>query len=331
MWRNEEALELVEWLRAHNAEVHDPERYVSFHGLDLYSMFTSINAVINYLNKVDPAMAETARQRYGCLSPWEQEPAAYGRAVLSGSYRDCEEEAVTMLRDMLQRRIEYSEGDHDGFFDAAQNAQLVADAERYYRLMYYGSVDSWNLRDKHMFETLERLLDFHGPGSKGIVWEHNSHVGNAAFTEMGARGEFNIGQLCRVRFADSAFLLGFGTDRGTVAAASDWDGPMEFKRIVPSHEASYERLCHDSGVEAFMLNLRNPTKSQLRAELMPLRLERAIGVIYRPESELMSHYFQACIPRQFDEYVWFDETRAVTPLTAAATAPGVPETFPFGV
>jgi erythromycin esterase-like protein len=236
-----------------------------------------------------------------------------------------------MLRDMLQRRIEYSEGDHDGFFDAAQNAQLVADAERYYRLMYYGSVDSWNLRDKHMFETLERLFDFHGPGSKGIVWAHNSHVGNAAFTEMGARGEFNIGQLCRVRFADSAFLLGFGTDRGTVAAASDWDGPMEFKRIVPSHEASYERLCHDSGVEAFMLNLRNPTKSQLRAELMPLRLERAIGVIYRPESELMSHYFQACIPRQFDEYVWFDETRAVTPLTAAATAPGVPETFPFGV
>ena len=331
MWRNEDALELVEWLRAHNAEVHDLERYVSFHGLDLYSMFTSINAVINYLNKVDPAMAETARQRYGCLSPWEQEPAAYGRAVLSGSYRDCEEEAVTMLRDMLQRRIEYSEGDHDGFFDAAQNAQLVADAERYYRLMYYGSVDSWNLRDKHMFETLERLFDFHGPGSKGIVWAHNSHVGNAAFTEMGARGEFNIGQLCRVRFADSAFLLGFGTDRGTVAAASDWDGPMEFKRIVPSHEASYERLCHDSGVEAFMLNLRNPTKSQLRAELMPLRLERAIGVIYRPESELMSHYFQACIPRQFDEYVWFDETRAVTPLTAAVTAPGVPETFPFGV
>src|SRR6266403_926747 len=205
-------------------------------------MSTSINAVINYLNKIDPTMAETARQRYGCLTPWEQEPAAYGRAVLSDSYRDCEEEAVTMLRDMLQRRIEYSAGD----------------GERYYRLMYYGSVDSWNLRDKHMFDTLERLFDFHGSNSKGIVWAHNSHVGNAAFTEMGARGEFNIGQLCRVRFADSAFLLGFGTDRGTVAAASDWDGPMEFKRIVPSHEASYERLCHDSGMEAFMLPLRNP-------------------------------------------------------------------------
>jgi protein-L-isoaspartate(D-aspartate) O-methyltransferase len=330
MWRNQEALELVEWLRAHNAEVHDPDRYASFYGLDLYSLFTSINAVIAYLNKIDPAMAETARQRYACLTPWEQDPAAYGRAVLSGSYLACEEEAVTMLRDMLQLRIEYSERDGDRFFDAVQNARLVADAERYYRMMYYGSVDSWNLRDQHMFDTLERLFDFHGSGSKGIVWAHNSHVGDAAFTEMGARGEFNIGQLCRTRFADSAFLLGFGTDHGTVAAASDWDGPMEFKELVPSHEASYERLCHDSRVEAFMLHLRDPRRPEVRVELMPLRLERAIGVIYRPESELMSHYFQACLPRQFDEYVWFNETRAVSPLPTVA-APGVPETFPFGV
>lgn len=330
MWRNQEALELVEWMRAHNAEVRDPERHASFYGLDLYSLFTSINAVIGYLNKIDPAMAEIARQRYGCLTPWEQEPAAYGRAVLNGSYRDCEEQVVTMLRDMLQRRIDYSVRDSERFFNALQNARLVADAERYYRMMYYGSVDSWNLRDQHMFDTLERLFEFHGPGSKGIVWAHNSHVGNAAFTEMGARGEFNIGQLCRTRFADSAYLLGFGTDHGTVAAASDWDGPMEFKQIVPSHEASYERLCHDSDVEAFMLHRRGPRKPEVRAELMPLRLERAIGVIYRPESELMSHYFQACMPRQFDEYVWFDETRAVSPLPAT-TAPGVPETFPFGV
>ncbi len=330
MWRNQEALELVEWLRAHNAEVNDPDRFASFYGLDLYSLFTSINAVITYLSKIDPAMAETARQRYACLTPWAQDPAAYGRAVLSGSYVDCEEEVVKMLRDMLQHRLEYSERDGDRFFDAMENARLAADAERYYRLMYYGSVDSWNLRDQHMFDTLERLFDFHGSGSKGIVWAHNSHVGDAAFTEMGARGEFNVGQLCRTRFADSVFIVGFGTDHGTVAASSEWDGSMEFKKIVPSHEASYERLCHDSRVEAFMLHLRDPRRPEVRVELMPVHLERAIGVIYRPESELMSHYFQACLPRQFDEYVWFDETRAVTPLPTVA-APGVPETYPFGV
>ena len=330
MWRNHEALELVEWLRAWNAEVQNPERRASFYGLDLYSLFTSIGAVIDYLSSVDPAMAAIARSRYACLSPWEHDPAVYGRAVLSGRYRGCEDAVVAMLRDMLNRRIEYSQRDGDRFFDAAQNARLVASAERYYRVMYYGSVESWNLRDQHMFDTLERLFDFHGPGSKGIVWEHNSHVGDASATEMGARGEHKVGQLSRARFAESAFMLGFGTDHGTVAAASEWDGPMEVKRIRPSHEASYERLCHDSEVKAFTLHLRDPVRQALRDELEAARLERAIGVIYRPESELTSHYFQACLPRQFDEYIWFDETRAVSPLPSVA-APGVPETFPFGV
>lgn len=330
MWRNHEALELVEWLRAWNGEMRDPERRASFYGLDLYSLFTSINAVVTYLSSVDPSMAAIARRRYAYLSPWEHDPAVYGQAVLSGRYRDCEAAVVAMLRDMLNRRIEYSQRDGDRFFDATQNARLVAAAERYYRVMYYGSVESWNLCDQHMFDTLERLLDFHGPNSKGIVWEHNSHVGDAAATEMGARGEHNVGQLSRARFAQSAFLVGFGTDRGTVAAASDWDGPMEIKRVRPSHEASYERLCHDSEVKAFMLHLRDPARQVVRDELEAARLERAIGVVYRPESELMSHYFQACLPRQFDEYIWFDETRAVSPLSPVVAA-GVPETFPFGV
>jgi len=330
MWRNHEALDLVEWMRAWNAEVSEPERRASFHGLDLYSLFTSIAAVITYLSGVDPAMAAVARRRYASLSPWEQDPAVYGRAVLSGRYKDCEAPVVAMLQDMLNRRIEYSQRDGDRFFDAAQNARLVAAAERYYRVMYYGAVESWNLRDQHMFDTLERLLEFHGPGSKGVVWEHNSHVGNAAATEMGTRGEHNVGQLSRARFAESAFLVGFGTDHGTVAAASDWDGPMEVKRVRPSHEASYERLCHESEVKAFMLHLRDPVRQAVRDELEAARLERAIGVIYRPESELQSHYFQACLPRQFDEYIWFDETRAVSPLPSV-TASGVPETYPFGV
>jgi erythromycin esterase-like protein/precorrin-6B methylase 2 len=330
MWRNHEVLELVEWLRALNAETRDSGRRASFYGLDLYSLFTSINAVINYLNGVDPAMAAVARRRYACLSPWEHDPAAYGQAILTGCYRDCEAAVVLMLRDMLKRRIEYSQRDGDRFFDAAQNARLVAAAERYYRAMYYGSVESWNMRDQHMFDTLERLLEFHGPGSRGIVWEHNSHVGNAAATEMGARGEHNVGQLCRARFGAEAFLVGFGTDHGTVAAASDWDGTLEIKRVRPAHAASYERLCHDSEVAAFLLHLKDPVRQAVREELGSARLERAIGVIYRPDTELMSHYFQACLPRQFDEYVWFDETRAITPLVTVP-AHGVPETFPFGV
>ncbi|HTT75380.1 MAG TPA: protein-L-isoaspartate(D-aspartate) O-methyltransferase, partial [Candidatus Binataceae bacterium] len=313
MWRNHEALELVEWLRAWNAEVADPERRASFHGLDLYSLFTSINAVISYLSSVDPAMAATARRRYACLSPWEHDPAVYGKAVLSGQYQNCEAAVVAILRDMLSRRIEYSQRDGDRFFDAAQNARLVAAAERYYRAMYYGSVESWNLRDQHMFDTLAQLLEFHGPASKGIVWEHNSHVGDASATEMGSRGEYNVGQLARSRFAEAAFLIGFGTDHGTVAAASDWDGPMEIKRVRPSHEASYEHLCHDSEVKAFMLHLKDPVRHAVRDELEAARLERAIGVVYRPDTELMSHYFQACLSRQFDEYIWFDETRAVSP------------------
>jgi protein-L-isoaspartate(D-aspartate) O-methyltransferase len=330
MWRNHEVLELVEWLRARNADVSDPERRISFHGLDLYSLFTSIGAVTDYLDTVDPEMASIARRRYASLTPWERDPAAYGRAVMRGRYRDCEETVVAILGDMLARRIEYAQLDGDRFFDAVQNARLVAAAERYYRTMYYGSVESWNLRDQHMFDTLERLLEFHGPESKGVVWAHNSHVGNAAATEMGARGEHNVGQLSRARFADSVFLVGFGTHQGTVAAASDWDGPMEIKRIRPSHEASYERIFHDSRVQASMLHLKDPVRPAVRDELMAERLERAIGVIYRPESELTSHYFQACLPRQFDEFVWFDRTRAVSPLPSAV-APGLPDTYPFGL
>jgi protein-L-isoaspartate(D-aspartate) O-methyltransferase len=330
MWRNHEVLELTEWLRALNAEKRDPGDWASFHGLDLYSLLTSINAVINYLSGVDPAMAAVARRRYASLSPWEHDPAAYGQAVLTGRYRDCEAAVVTMLRDMLNRRIEYSLRDGDRFFDAAQNARLVAAAERYYRAMYYGSVESWNLRDQHMFDTLERLLEFHGPASRGIVWEHNSHVGDAAATEMGARGEYNVGQLCRARFGAGAFLVGFGTDHGMVAAASDWDGALEIKPVRPAHPKSYERLCHDSEVAAFLLHLKDPVRQAVRDELGSARLERAIGVIYRPDTELMSHYFQACLPRQFDEYVWFDETRAITPLVSVPEH-GARETFPFGV
>jgi protein-L-isoaspartate(D-aspartate) O-methyltransferase len=181
-----------------------------------------------------------------------------------------------------------------------------------------------------MFATLTRLLDFHGPASKAVVWEHNSHVGDASATSMSARGELNVGQLCRRRFGPLACSVGFGTDHGTVAAASHWDGPMEIKTVRPAHKDSYERLCHESGVGAFLLPLRAPTDPGLLRALSTPRLERAIGVIYRPETELASHYFQAVLPRQFDEYIWFDESQAVVPLPAHELR-GMPKTYPFGL
>jgi protein-L-isoaspartate(D-aspartate) O-methyltransferase len=331
MWRNREVDQLVQWLRAHNGAIEAPERRVGFHGLDLYSLYTSIAAVLHYLDDVDPEAARVARVRYGCLTPWQGDPAAYGRAVLTGGYRDCEEQVVAMLRDMLDQRFAYQQRDGERYLDALQNARVVANAERYYRAMYYGSRDSWNLRDEHMFETLQVLLAFRGPQTKAVIWEHNSHVGNAAATEMGARGELNVGQLARATFADAAYLVGFGTDHGTVAAASDWDAPMEVKQVRPAHADSYERLCHAAQIPAFLLALREPRRREVRDELSAARLERAIGVVYRPETELASHYFQAVLPEQFDEYIWFDETRAVTPLAAAARTPGMPETYPFGL
>ena len=276
-------------------------------------------------------LTRVARQRYGCLSPWESDPAVYGRMVLSGRYRACEADVVAILRDLLTRRLEYLSRNGTRFLDAVQNARLVANAERYYRAMYYGGYESWNLRDAHMFDTLRLLLEHHGPDARAVVWAHNSHVGDASATEMGSRGEWNIGQLSREEFGEASFRVGFGTHEGTVAAATDWGGPMEVKSVRPSHERSYERVCHDSGVEAFLLHLREPARAEVREELIEPRLERAIGVIYRPETELASHYFQAVLPFQFDEWIWFDRTEAVRPLAVRPTGGDLPETWPFGL
>jgi protein-L-isoaspartate(D-aspartate) O-methyltransferase len=314
MWRNHEVLEFVEWLRAHNDTIDDPRRKVAFYGLDLYSVFTSIRAVLDYLDRIDPEAARVARLRYGCLTPWEGDPALYGRLAVGGRYRVCEKEAVATLTDLLRQRLEYTQYDGARFLDAVQNARLVANAERYYRIMYYGSNESWNHRDQHMFDTLELLLGHHGAASKAVVWEHNSHLGDAGATEMGAGGQTNVGQLCRQRFGMSAYLIGQGTDHGTVAAASNWDEPCEFMRVREGYPGSYENVFHDSRVEAFCLPLREPRKRDLRDEMANSRLERAIGVIYRPDTELASHYFHALLSHQFDEFLWFDHTQAVRPI-----------------
>ncbi len=329
MWRNTEVRDFVSWLRKHNGTVEKNAR-VAFHGLDLYSLYDSIRSVLNYLDEVDPQSARVARERYGCLTPWQHDPATYGHAALTGSYPICEPDVVRALSDLQAKRRAYAEHDGERFLDAEQNARLVANAERYYRTMYYGSRASWNLRDTHMFETLKNLLAFHGAGSKAVVWAHNSHVGNAAATEMAARGEHNIGQLCREQFAEAAYIVGFGTDSGTVAAASEWNGPIEVKDVRPALAGSYERLCHATGHARFMLGLRGQPGLCGADGLGKERLERAIGVIYRPETERASHYFRANLPQQFDEYIWFDDTRAVTPLETAEIK-GLPDTYPFGV
>jgi protein-L-isoaspartate(D-aspartate) O-methyltransferase len=329
MWRNREFQHFVDWLRAHNADLPG-ERRVRFAGLDLYSLYSSISEVLRFLDERDPAAARVARERYGCLTPWQSDPAAYGRAALVGSYRSCEHEVGRMLRGLMAERVKLMDSDPEPFFDAVQNARLVADAESYYRIMYYGHHESWNLRDTHMFQTLEALLRFHGPDSKAVVWAHNSHVGDARATEMSARGEINVGELCRQEFGDAAYAVGFGTDHGTVAAASHWDGPMEVKLVQPARDDSYESVFHESGVPGMLLGLRDPLRPELRSALSEARLERAIGVIYRPETELASHYFRAVLPRQFDEFVWLDGTRAIEPLDAEKLE-GVADTYPFGL
>jgi erythromycin esterase-like protein len=327
MWRNQEVLEFVEWLRTENAGRKEGSR-VEFRGLDIYSLSASIASVLSYLNKVDPAAAVEARGRYGCLTPWQNEPAAYGHFATMGG-ETCEAAVAEQLVAMLQNRLAYSARDGEQFFNAAQNARIVLAAEQYYRIMYRGSRESWNLRDRHMFETLQLLMR-NRPGAKAIVWAHNSHIGNAAATSMGWEGEFNIGELCRTAYGESLVAVGFGTDRGTVAAASDWDHPMEIKTVRPARSDSFEFLFRHAGHARSLTDWRPPARSALRELLTGPRLERAIGVVYRPDSELLSHYFRAILSEQFDAYVWFETGRAVTPL-AGGRPQGTPETYPFGL
>ena len=331
MWRNREVDSFIRWLRRHN-NGRDYGEMAGFYGLDLYNMSMAMRAVIDFLDERDPELGRLASRRYGCLDPWAENPAAYGRHTLMEGYARCEVGVVEMLKDLLQKQVDCFAEECDEWLDARSNARLVKNAEAYYRVMYHGSAASWNLRDTHMFETLLHLLDAKGPNSKAIVWAHNSHIGNAAFTEMGqVRDELNIGQLTKERFGSEARLIGFGTHSGTVAAADDWDEPMKIKVVRPSLEDSYERASHDSRLPRFLLDLRpEEIGRDLRDALMEPRLERFIGVIYRPDTERWSHYSQCILPRQYDGWVWFDETQAVTPLPGEQR-PGEEETYPFGL
>ena len=340
MWRNREFDAFVRWMRAFNGERPMADRAGLF-GLDLYSLGASMRAVIDYLDSVDPESARVARQRYACLTPWTRDPAEYGRLSHTAGHALCEPAVVKMLLELLDKRAVYLGGDGPGevanWFDATQNARLVRNAEKYYRTMYEGAAESWNQRDKHMFQTLQQLLDAGGGDARAVVWAHNSHIGDARHTEMGMRGEFNLGQLCKERWGADAVAIGFGTHIGTVAAASDWDEPMEVMAVRGSLPDSYERQCHEATgegarVSRFLLDLREGRHEALRDALATPRLERFIGVVYRPETERFSHYAQAVLPAQFDAYVWFDETRAVEALAATGREEdAVPDTYPFGL
>jgi erythromycin esterase-like protein len=337
MWRNRDVLQFVDWLHRHNAEQPE-DRRAGFYGLDLYSLFASMQEVIRFLEKVDPEAAARARHRYSCFDAFGEDTQAYGYAAEFGGTRSCEDQAVQQLLEVQRDRAGLAERDgrvpEDELFYTEQNARLVRNAEEYYRTMFRGRVDSWNLRDRHMSETLEALIGHLARGGRRarvVVWEHNSHIGDALATEMGQLGEWNIGQLTRQRLGDQSMLIGFTTYSGTVTAASDWDAPAERKRVRPALPESFEALFHTVGIPDFLLPLRG--NARLAEALEKPRLERAIGVIYRPESERVSHYFEARIPQQFDAVIHLDDTSAVEPLDwSAGWAEGEPpETFPTGL
>ena len=341
MWRNADVLDFVGWLRTHNDALSSDQKKVGFYGLDLYSLHASMEAVLHYLDKIDPEAARHARQRYSCFDHFGEDTQSYGYVAGLGLTESCEGEVVNQLIELRRRAAEYASRDgrvaEDEFFFAEQNARLVKNAEQYYRSMFRGRVSSWNLRDQHMAETLDALvahLERQGQQPKVVVWEHNSHLGDARATQMGEAGEWNVGQLVRERHGTEAVLVGFTTYSGTVTAASDWDAPAERKRVRPALPESYEALFHDVGIARFLLALRDdgPAITGLKEP----RLERAIGVIYRPETERQSHYFYARLPQQFDAVLHFDETRAVEPLERTARWQAgergeVPETFPSGM
>jgi erythromycin esterase-like protein len=335
MWRNIDVLNFIGWLRQYNDGLSSNRTKVGFYGLDLYSLYASIHEVLNYLNKVDPEAAKRARDRYSCFEQFEEDSQAYGYAASFDLEESCRDEAVNQLLELQRQTATYAKRDgqieEDEFFYAEQNARLIKNAEEYYRSMFQGRVNSWNLRDRHMAETLDQLvihLSRQGTPNKVVVWEHNSHIGDARATEMGKAGEWNVGQLVRERYGQDSVLIGFTTYTGTVTAASNWNESPQLKQVRPALSESYEALFHETEIPQFLLNLRE--QNSVTKELQERRLERAIGVIYRPETERRSHYFYASLPKQFDAVIHIDNTQGVQPLdrTPHKNTEEAPETFP---
>jgi len=335
MWRNAEVLELVEWLRAHNAAQGPDGIQTGFYGLDLYSLHASMREVVRYLEQRDPGAAERARHRYACFDRFGPEPQSYGHATSYGFEDPCEAEVIETLLELRRRKVEHGTREADALFHAQQNARLAIDAEAYYRTMYSGRNESWNLRDTHMADTADALSEYlsqrHGKPARMVIWAHNSHLGDARATQMGDQGELNLGQLLRERHGKETFNLGFTTYTGTVIAAREWDEPGRKRRVKPGMPGSYEALFHQVGLPGFLLRMED--LGEAGAGLRERRLERAIGVIYAPHSERYSHYFYADLPAQFDAVIHYDVTSALQPLDADAghEEEDAADTWPFGI
>jgi len=336
MWRNTEVRDFIEWLRKHN-QGRDPSEQVGFYGIDLYSLFSSIQEVLAHLDREDSEAARRARYRYSCFDHAAEDIQAYGYAASFGMAPSCEDGVVQQLREMTRRAVELAGASglaRDEAFYAQQNARLVRNAEEYYRTMFRARTSSWNLRDSHMVETLqalERHLTSGDQPPRIAVWAHNSHLGDAGATEMSDRGEWNVGQLMRERYAEQAVLIGFSTHHGWVTAASNWDRPPQRMQLRDGLPGSWEDVFHQTGIERFFLDLRSGGELAALAEAQ--RLQRAVGVIYRPETERQSHYLYSRLSKQFDAMIHIDETSALEPLDAAVpwNASEAPETFPSGI
>jgi protein-L-isoaspartate(D-aspartate) O-methyltransferase len=329
MWRNLEFHDFIQTLRQMNAQ-RDADNQIRIIGLDLYSLNRSMHAVLDYLNKVDEDAAAIAEGRFSCLTRFAEDPTDYARSVAFDQYKSCQPAVEKTLNDLLDKRMEYMKRlNGEEYFQAVQNARLADQAESYYRNLYEGASTTWNLRDRHMADTLQASLDHFGDDSKAIIWAHNSHLGDARATEMGnVRGQHNLGQLIRQDFgADQVALIGLMTESGTVAAADTWNGPMEIKTLRPAHDESHEQMMRDVDQRNFFLDL---TVADLPDDLSNDYLQRAVGVIYRPFSERASHLFSARLADQFDGLIWFDQTNAVMPLSTE-TVDHMPDTYPFGL
>jgi erythromycin esterase-like protein len=327
MWANEEIVGLAEWLRRHNAGLAQ-DRKVGFFGLDVYSLWDSLYAVLGYLRKADPSLLPAARRALRCFQPYGEDVQQYARATALVP-ASCEEEVVALLKELRAKGPPCCADGREEFFTAEQNALVVKNAEAYYRAMVRGGPESWNLRDRHMTETLERLMRHHGPDAKAIVWEHNTHIGDARFTDMADDGMVNVGQLVRERHAaEGVFLVGFGSHRGSVIAAKDWEAPMERMPVPPGREGSWEDVLHRAGAADKLLLLEDVREDD---DFLAERGHRAIGVVYHPEYEHLGNYVPTVLPRRYDAFCYIDATEALHPLHLRPAPDKVPETFPWGV
>jgi erythromycin esterase-like protein len=328
MWANREVVELAEWLRAFN-DRNDPARRVGFHGLDVYSLWESMRAVLEYLERIDPEHARRARQAYGCFDPYEEDVQEYALAAQLVR-TSCEDEAVRILLDLRRNAAEYREDGRAAFFDAEQNALVARNAELYYRTMVRGGPASWNVRDHHMVDTLERLHEHYGAGSRSIVWQHNTHVGDARATDMAAAGMVNVGQLARQDWgADDVAIVGFGSYRGSVIAGSEWGAPMQVMNVPAAAAGSWEGILHEALGEDRIMIMRDFNAAEAAYER---RGHRAIGVVYHPGRERYGNYVPTVLPARYDAFIYLDETKAVRPLHMAEHAEAdTPETFPSGM